>query len=384
MNRRLLLILFVIVLLGLSTGVAAGQNSFSLWTISYWDNKDMEGLPVATGTSGVIDYDWGSGSPASGVPHDYWSGQWTAYVDFSPGTYRFFTENDDGVRVFLGWRHIINDWNIHPPQTNDVTVSLVGGTYSMAVDFFDETGRALLRLGWERIGPPLDGAADVTLIPSQPPPPPTPTPPQSSWLANYWNTTNLSGAPALARHEAAIDHDWGEGSPAPGIIGVDNFSARWSRSVYFPAGAYRFTSQSDDGIRASIGGNMIIDNWTAHPVQTDTADVDLAAGTYPVIVEYFENTGVAVARFGWQKTGSPESGPTGVSATTFAYSLNMRQGPSTDFPIITKLPRGTVVPVIGRTADSSWLQVVYQGATGWIWASYTSVSGDLTSVPVTF
>ncbi|UCG24890.1 MAG: SH3 domain-containing protein [Chloroflexota bacterium] len=384
MNRRLFFILFVIVLLGLSTGVAAGQNSLALWTISYWDNKNMEGEPVATGTTGVIDYDWGSGSPASGVPSNYWSGEWTAYVDFSPGTYRFFTESDDGVRVFLGWRHIIDDWNIHPPQTNEVTVSLVGGTYSMAVDFFDETGRALLRLGWQRIGPPLDGAGDVAIIPVQTSPPSSPPATQATWLAQYWNGTSHFGDPVVTRNEAAIDHDWGYGSPAPLTIAVDRFSARWSRSIFFDAGSYRFTTQSDDGIRASIGGNTIIDDWNVQALRSNSADVDLAAGTYPVVVEYFEETGVAVARFGWQKTGSPESGHSGVSAMTLTYSLNMRQGPSTTYPIITKLPRGTVVPVVGRTADSSWLQVVYQGATGWIWAAYTSVSGDLTSVPVTF
>jgi hypothetical protein len=383
MNRRLLLILFVILLLGLSSGAAAAQNSYSLWFINYWDNKNMEGVPVATGTAGVIDNDWGPNAPAPGVPADYWSGQWTAYVDFEPGTYRFVTENDDGVRVFLGDKHIITDWNIHPPQSNEVTVSLLGGTYSMAVDFFDETGRALLRLGWERIGSPKSGAADVTVIPSPPAPVPPPPPSQSSWLANYWNNSALSGAVALTRNEAAIDYDWGSGSPAPGIIAGDNFSARWTRSIYFDAGAYRFTTQSDDGIRASINGNTIIDNWTAHPVQTDTTDVDLAAGTYSVVVEYFENTGQAVARFGWQMTPGDESSPTGISATVTIYQLNMRQGPGTNYTIMTKLPRGTIVPVVGRTADSRWLQVTYQGLTGWIWAPFTSISGDVASAPVT-
>lgn len=383
MNRRLLVIPIFLLFLVLVSGSAAAQNSYGLWFINFWDNKDMEGVPVATGTTGVIDYDWGSGSPAPGVPKDKWSAQWTAYVDFTPGTYRFYTENDDGVRVFLGNKHIITDWNAHTPQTNQALVSLLGGTYPMAVDFFDKQGGALLRVGWERVGPPESGAADVTLIPLPPPPPPAPSPPQSTWLAHYWNNTNLSRAPVLARNETAVDYDWGTGSPAPGTVAADNFSARWSRSVYFEAGGYRFITQSDDGIRVSIGGNTIIDNWTLHPAETNTADVDLAAGTYPLVVEYFENTGDAVARFGWQPRGGVESGPTGVSATVSVYRLNMRQGPGTDFQILAKLPQGTVVPVVGRTADSNWIQVVYQGMTGWIWAAYTSVSGNLTSIPVT-
>lgn len=385
MNRRIILLLIVLLLIGFGvvTGTARAQNSYSLWFANYWANKDMAGEPVATSSTGVINFDWGSGSPAAGVPADNWSAQWTAYVDFEPGTYRFFTENDDGVRVFLGNKHIITDWNVGPARTNEAMVSLLGGRYSMAVDFFDETGRALLRLGWQRTGPPKQGAADVTLIPIAPAPPPPPPAAQPAWSASYWNNIDLSGSPALVRSEPAINYDWGTGSPAPGVIGNDHFSARWTRAMYFDAGSYRFATLSDDGIRVSISGNMIINNWSQHAVQTDTADVDLAAGTYAFVVEYFEQTGDAVASFNWQRIADGPSSPTGAAATVLAGRLNMRQGPGTSHAIITKLPYGTVVPVIGRTSDSSWLQVTYQGATGWIWAAYTSVSGNLTSVPVT-
>ncbi len=381
MKRRLILFAFIILLAGLSTGISAAQNSYGLWFGTFWANEDMAGTPAATTGTGVINYDWGSGSPAAGVPADHWSSQWTAYVDLEPGTYRFYTENDDGVRVFLGNKHIITDWREGAARANQATVSLLGGTYPMAVDFFDYVGRALLRLGWQRVGPPKAGADDVTLIPAQPASP-SPALPQSSWLANYWNNTNLSGPPALTRNEAAVDDDWGSGSPLPGTIDSNHFSARWSRAVYFGAGSYRFTTESDDGIRVSVGGNTIIDDWRVKPLSSKTADVDLAAGTYTVVVEYFENTGDAVARFSWEQRAGGESSPTGVTATVRAGRLNMRQGPSTAYDIITRLPWGTVVPVVGRTADSSWLQITYQGASGWIWAAYTSISGSLASAPV--
>lgn len=384
MNRRLFLALFLLVILGLSTSATAAQNSYSLWFANFWDNTNLEGNPIASSSSGVIDFDWGSGSPG-GVPNNDWSGQWTTSVEFSPGTYRFTTQNDDGVRVYLGDKHIIVDWTTHTVVTNQATVSLLGGTYWMAVDFFDETGRALLKLGWERIGPPRAGAADVTVISSgQVGPPPAPPPSASAWQAQYWNNTSLAGNPALTRNEAAINYDWGTGSPAPGIVGADNFSARWSRSLYFETGRYRFTTQSDDGIRVSIGGNRIIDNWTAHAVQTNTAEVDLAAGTYAVVVEYFEQTGLAVAKFWWEKIGGGGSGPTGASATTLAFWLNMRSGPGTNYTILTALPRGTTVPVVGRTSTSRWIQVVYRGTTGWLSTPYTTVHGDLNSVPITW
>lgn len=298
MNRRLLILLFVLFLVGLSAGTAAAQNSYSLWFIKYWDNEKLKGKPIAEGTSGVIDYNW-KGSPAPGVPSDHWSAQWTTYVTFEPGTYRVTTQNDDGVRVYLGDKHIIVDWNEHGTVINEATVSLTGGSYPMAVDFFDNVGQAVLQLGWQRIGPPMSGVPDVTIVYSQnvqPPPPPTY---QAYWQASYWNNNSLFGSPVLTRSESAVNYDWGFGSPAPGIVTSDNFSARWTRSVYFNAGTYRFTTQSDDGIRVYVDGSLVIDNWTVHALQTNVADVTLATGTHSIVVEYFEQTGLAVAKFWW-------------------------------------------------------------------------------------
>lgn len=384
MNRRIILILFVLLILGLSAGTAAAQNSYSLWFINYWDNPNLEGTPVATNSTGVIDYDWGSGSPSPSVPADHWSGQWTSYVDFSPGTYRIVTESDDGVGVFLGDKNVIYDWNKHPPTKNEVTVSLHGGSYSMAVSYFEDVGRSLLRVAWERIGPPKAGAADVTVIATAPPPAPPPPASQGSWTANYWNNTDLSGNAVLARSEAAINYEWGYGSPAPGTVNNDHFSARWTRNVYFPAGSYRFTAQHDDGMRVSVGGNRIIDSWHVQALQTNTADADLNAGTYTIVVEYFENTELATAKFWWESTSDGGTAPpSGVAATTKAYWLNFRAGPGTQYHILNVLPRGTTVPVIGRNAASSWLQVDYMGVTGWISRGWTTVHGDLTAIPVT-
>jgi hypothetical protein len=389
MNRRILLIVFVLIVLGLTTGTAFAQyewNSYSLWFYNYWDNPNLEGSPVSNGSTGVIDYDWGSGSPAGGVPSDHWSGQWTSYVSFEPGTYRIYTESDDGVSVFLGDKNVIWDWKTQQPTINEVTVSLHGGSYPMAVSFFEDVGRSLLRVGWQRIGDPKPNTADVTVIQPPAPPPTAPPPPsQGAWTANYFNNMDLAGSAVLARSESAINHEWGYGSPAVGTVPNDHFSARWTRAVYFAAGSYKFTAQNDDGIRVSIGGNRIIDNWAVQSVRTHSVDVDLAAGTYEVVVEYFENTELATAKFWWETTsggGTPPS-PTGVAATTTAYWLNFRAGPATSYPILDVIPKGTMVPVVGRISNNGWLQVNYAGATGWISTYYTTVQGDLNSVPVT-
>ncbi len=73
---------------------------------------------------------------------------------------------------------------------------------------------------------------------------------------------------------------------------------------------------------------------------------------------------------------------TAVTATTTDI-LRLRSGPGTTYSITGRLPSGATVPVLGRSAASDWFQVTYSGLTGWVAASYCTVSGDLSAVPVT-
>jgi hypothetical protein len=50
--------------------------------------------------------------------------------------------------------------------------------------------------------------------------------------------------------------------------------------------------------------------------------------------------------------------------------LNMRQGPSTRYAVVTVIPRGQWVQVMGCTNPISWCQAVYLGRQGWVSASY--------------
>ena len=104
----------LLILLALTGSVAMAQNSTALWFAKYWNNPDMEGSPDHTASVGVINYNWGTGSPDASIGADTWSGQWTSNIEFSPGTYRFTTVSDDGVRLYVGDKHIILDWNKTP------------------------------------------------------------------------------------------------------------------------------------------------------------------------------------------------------------------------------------------------------------------------------
>jgi hypothetical protein len=72
-------------------------------------------------------------------------------------------------------------------------------------------------------------------------------------------------------------------------------------------------------------------------------------------------------------------------AAITAGVLNVRKGPGTNYPVIGQLEQNDVVEIVGKNADSSWLQIVYPTGTigrGWISVSYAQVSGSLASIPV--
>jgi hypothetical protein len=79
----------------------------------------------------------------------------------------------------------------------------------------------------------------------------------------------------------------------------DHFSARWTQPLYFRGGVYRFTTYTDDGVRLWVDGKLLIDSW--RPMRGyHSATVRLSAGTHDVKMEYYERTGVALARLTWR------------------------------------------------------------------------------------
>ena len=137
-----------------------------------------------------------------------------------------------------------------------------------------------------------------------PPSNPTPSPQQQvvtpDWRGEYYSNRNLSGDPVFVRNDPYISFDWGLGSPDTRIP-VDNFSIRWTRTMNFPAGTYRFYARVDDGARLWIDNNLVIDQWVEGSARTFTTDVYLTDGPHYFRMEYFEATRYAMALLSWER-----------------------------------------------------------------------------------
>lgn len=65
-------------------------------------------------------------------------------------------------------------------------------------------------------------------------------------------------------------------------------------------------------------------------------------------------------------------------------TLRLRAAPGTTGEIITELQPDTLMTLVGRTADNTWLQVVtIDDQAGWVSAAYVAVDGDLAMLAVT-
>jgi hypothetical protein len=62
--------------------------------------------------------------------------------------------------------------------------------------------------------------------------------------------------------------------------------------------------------------------------------------------------------------------------------MNVRSGPGTGYPVVGAGTAGDTAKVIGRNADSSWLQVESSDGIGWLYASLVQINGDPNTVGV--
>jgi|Deesub1362B_J571_1020462.scaffolds.fasta_scaffold01261_2 hypothetical protein len=123
----------------------------------------------------------------------------------------------------------------------------------------------------------------------------------TNWRGEYFNNTNLSGRPVLVRDDGSgfIDFDWGLRSPDPRVY--NDFSARWTRTVYFRAGTYRFTMGADDGMRLKIDGVVKKEDWRHAPLRFHEVDVTLSEGYHTIVFEFFDDAAHAIAKLSWKR-----------------------------------------------------------------------------------
>jgi len=125
-------------------------------------------------------------------------------------------------------------------------------------------------------------------------------------LGEYFPNKDLRGKPTYTRIDRGVYFDWGGDSPFKNENwNVDTFSVRWTGKIK-PAvsGEFILDLISDDGVRLYLDDALVIDHWNDHAPESREYPVNLSAGKeYSVKIEYYENGGGAVCKFGWALPG---------------------------------------------------------------------------------
>jgi Subtilase family/PA14 domain len=260
------------------------------WKGEYFDNTDLSGDPVMIRDDGTsfLNINFGDGSPSSvcGPGADNFSARWTRTVNLLTNVYRFTVTADDGLRFYVDGQLKLDRWNV-PAGANTVDVFVNSGDHEIKLEFQEFGGTASASVSWTT--PCFENV------------------PATSWRGEYFNNDQLAGVPLMGRNDGDefLDFNWGDGSPSSTCgIGVDHFSARWTRVVVLNAGNWRFTVAGDNGVRLYVDGRLVIDRWL-DTVGTNTADVNLATGTHTIKLEYFESTGASRVSLSWENVPPP-------------------------------------------------------------------------------
>jgi hypothetical protein len=109
------------------------------------------GTPVATTEGGAIDFEWSRQEPAPGIGTTDWVARWTGTLTAPvSGPYLLHTSSDDGVRLWLDGKLLIDHWESHGPEYDRAgPLELQAGEpHVLRVEYWQKDVAATLRLLW--------------------------------------------------------------------------------------------------------------------------------------------------------------------------------------------------------------------------------------------
>jgi len=121
-----------------------------------------------TRTDPRVDFNWGDpGGPDATVGDDNFSARWTGEVEAAfTETYTFYARADDGVRLWVDGRQLVNAWIDQSATEYRGTIDLVAdNTYSVVMEMYESDGDAVAELRWSSPSTPKDFVPQAALAP---------------------------------------------------------------------------------------------------------------------------------------------------------------------------------------------------------------------------
>ena len=143
----------------------------------YFNNMNLSGKPVLTRVEKTVDFKWSESSPSPEIKTNNFSIRFSGYIKTEKDAdCILYTMSDDGVKVYLNERLIINDWSDHGTVYDIDTLHLKAGKDNkIVIEYYQDAGDAVIQLGWNydlpvkatsKIDEAVDAAksADVAIV----------------------------------------------------------------------------------------------------------------------------------------------------------------------------------------------------------------------------
>jgi beta-glucosidase len=129
----------------------------------YFNNRKLEGQPVMVRTDPMVEFNWGQRSPTTdmvargewpkdkAVSDDEFSVRWTGKLTV-PQTreYELNVTQDDGCRLYINDKLLIDDWTQHAASTQSGKIQLEQGKeYDIRLEYYEGPSDAEVTLGWD-------------------------------------------------------------------------------------------------------------------------------------------------------------------------------------------------------------------------------------------
>ena len=227
--------------------------------------------------------------------------QFSSFIEVpASGEYTFYTTSDDGSKLYINGKAIVNNDGMHGAQEKSGKVYLSKGAHAIRVDYFESSGGEVLEVRYA--GPGIS----KQLIPNQAlkptdiitdEPPLNSAPDQSGYTQGlsyaYYEGTwyDVPDFSALAPVKTGQVPNF-DLSPA---IKNDFFGFVFEGKINISkSGEYTFYAASDDGNHLYINNKKVVDNGGMHSRKEASGKIYLDAGMHDIKATYFESRGSEV------------------------------------------------------------------------------------------
>lgn len=112
--------------------------------------KANESLTRPTPPNVGLGHVWGTGGPGNSVPTNNFSARWEGKFNFDNGSYKFITNSDDAIRLYLDNVLVINAWTAHATRVDTADINVSAGVHTVKVEYFENTGNATAEFYWDK------------------------------------------------------------------------------------------------------------------------------------------------------------------------------------------------------------------------------------------